>query len=530
MDRLQIQCRALDICPDALHAFRRVFLSSKSRFLFESSAVVPGFSRFTFMGDAHGPLGETVTYDLAARSVTIERGSGTEVARVDSLFGWLGDRLEARRVEAAPELPFDFNLGYAGVFGYEMKGETSGSRAWRSDTHDAAFIFATRLVAIDHLERKTWLLHLSGGAAGQAQADAWLERTQAALEASVSVIDPAAFAAAPAPRSEITPRRRLTLAEVEAWIAKHATMRHDRATYIAKIREALAEIVDGESYEICMTNLITFPFERAPFDLYRAMRELSPAPHAAYFDIGGFAHVGASPERFLCVDRHGHAEARPIKGTRPRGRDPEEDAALIADLAASEKDRAENLMIVDLLRNDLGQASRIGSVHVPKLFEVETYSHVHQLVSTIRGTLKAGVSGVDCLRAAFPGGSMTGAPKQRTMEIIDRLEQGPRGIYSGALGWFGLSGACDFNIVIRSVTLHDGRAQLGVGGAITALSDPAEEFDETIVKARGVIEAVERLAAEGEASAAAPNAGKRPMPPAQRPGGAARNPAGATLN
>ncbi|WP_414444524.1 aminodeoxychorismate synthase component I [Burkholderia sp. 22PA0106] len=524
MDRLQIQCRALDICPDALHAFGRVFPSSKSRFLFESSVVVPGFSRFTFMGDAHGPLGETVTYDLAARSVTIERAGGTEVAQVDSLFDWLKARLDAHRIEAAAELPFDFNLGYAGVFGYELKGETTGSRAWRSDTHDAAFIFATRLVAIDHLERKTWLLHLSGDAEGRAQADAWIERTQAALEASVELPAPASSAAlaASAARSESAPRRKLTLAEVEAWIAKHAAMRHDRPTYIAKIREALAEIVDGESYEICMTNLITFAFEHPAFDLYRTMRELSPAPHAAYFDIGGFAHVGASPERFLSVDRHGHAEAKPIKGTRPRGRNPDEDAALIAELAASEKDRAENLMIVDLLRNDLGQVSRIGSVHVPKLFDVETYSHVHQLVSTVRGTLKAGVSGVDCLRAAFPGGSMTGAPKQRTMEIIDRLEGGARGIYSGALGWFGLSGACDFNIVIRSVTLHGGRAQLGVGGAITALSDPAEEFDETIVKARGVIEAVERLAAE-DAALATQGVGKRATPPAQRPGATRRS-------
>jgi para-aminobenzoate synthetase len=139
----------------------------------------------------------------------------------------------------------------------------------------------------------------------------------------------------------------------------------------------------------------------------------------------------------------------------------------------------------------------MGSVHVPKLFDVETYSHVHQLVSTVRGTLKPGVSSVGCIRATFPGGSMTGAPKKRTMEIIDRLEQGPRGIYSGALGWFGTSGACDFSIVIRSVTISAGTAHLGVGGAITALSDPDEEFDETMVKARGIVEAVEHVWAGG---------------------------------
>jgi para-aminobenzoate synthetase len=270
-------------------------------------------------------------------------------------------------------------------------------------------------------------------------------------------------------------------------------MRHDRRTYVEKIGAALKEIVHGESYEICLTNLITFPFERSPLDLYRSMRNLTPAPHAAFFHIDDLYLVSASPERLMCVDRRRVVEAKPIKGTRPRGRTGDEDTALVQALRESEKDRAENLMIVDLLRNDLGQVCELGSVHVPKLFDVETYSHVHQLVSTIRGTLKEGISSVDCLRAVFPGGSMTGAPKKRTIEIIDRLEEGPRGIYSGALGWFGLSGACDFNIVIRSLSIDRGIARLGVGGAITALSDPEDEFEETMVKARGVIEAIEAI-------------------------------------
>jgi para-aminobenzoate synthetase len=493
MGLFQIQCRALDNCPDALAAFRRVFLSSKSKFMLESSVVVPGFSRFTFMGDAHGPWGETVTYDAASREATIERDGMKETIAVSSLFDLLKASLEARQTDVPAGLPFGFNLGYAGVFGYELKGETNGSHAWASDTHDAAFVFATRLIVLDHIERKTYLLHLTDNDAARRQAEAWFDAVEFELR-SLTEVPAAAFT-----QTLKQPRRKLTLQEVETWIAKHAHMRHDRSTYIGKIRDALTEIVNGESYEICLTNLITFPFDRSPIDLYRTMRELSPAPHAAYFNVGDFSLVGSSPERFLSVDRDGHAEAKPIKGTRPRGRTPDEDAALVEDLKASEKDRAENLMIVDLLRNDLGQVCEIGSVHVPKLFDVETYSHVHQLVSTVRGTLKPGVSTVDCIRAAFPGGSMTGAPKKRTMDIIDRLEQGPRGIYSGALGWFGLSGACDFNIVIRSVSIDNGHARLGVGGAITALSDPAEEFDETIVKARGVVEAMERLAAEAGA-------------------------------
>jgi para-aminobenzoate synthetase len=223
------------------------------------------------------------------------------------------------------------------------------------------------------------------------------------------------------------------------------------------------------------------------------MRQLTPAPHAGYFNIADFHIVCSSPERFLRIDRDRCAEARPIKGTRPRGRTPAEDLQLIEELRTNEKDRAENLMIVDLLRNDLGQVCTIGTIQVPKLFAVETYSHVHQLVSTIRGQLKPGISAVACVRATFPGGSMTGAPKKRTMEIIDRLEKGPRGVYSGAFGWFGLGGACDLNIVIRSISIDKGRARFGVGGAITALSDPEEEFAETIVKARGVVEAIEQL-------------------------------------
>ena len=213
--------------------------------------------------------------------------------------------------------------------------------------------------------------------------------------------------------------------------------------------------------------------------------------------------LGCSPERFVSVDGAGLVEARPIKGTRPRGATPEEDAALAADLLAAQKDRAENLMIVDLLRNDLHRVCRAGSVHVPEIFAVESYATVHQLVSTVRGRLADGMGPTDVLRACFPGGSMTGAPKVRTMEILDRLEGAPRGIYSGAVGWIGVDGSMDTSIVIRTATWQaDGRGPggdvtFGVGGAVTALSDPAEEYAEMLTKARSILRAIE-VAAGGE--------------------------------
>jgi para-aminobenzoate synthetase len=477
--RYHVHVRRIAALPDAEAAFDELFSDGAHRFWLDSSAVIPGLSRFSFMGDGSGPLAEYVTFDVTEGVVDVRRGR--ERVRVRRPFlEYLDDELRQRAVPPPAGLPFEFNLGYVGCLGYELKAETGGHAAHRADTPDAALLFADRMLVIDHLEGTSYLLALSLEL-DDASTETWIEtmsRRIAALETQQAA-PRASAAGSPALVGMTHPIAREMIEP-----------RHRRPAYLDRIADCLEQIRNGESYEVCLTNAVTAPVSIDPRRTFSWLRRTSPVPYVALLEFPDVAILSASPERFLTVGYDRAVESKPIKGTRPRGATFAEDSALHDDLATNAKDRAENLMIVDLIRNDLGKVCEIGTVHVPRLFEVETYAPVHQLVSTIRGMLRPGASAVDCVRATFPGGSMTGAPKLRTMQIIDRLEGGPRGFYSGALGWFGLSGAADLSIVIRTLTATKDRVSFGVGGAIIALSDAQEEFEETVVKSRAMVTAL----------------------------------------
>ncbi|MCP4291226.1 MAG: aminodeoxychorismate synthase component I [bacterium] len=269
--------------------------------------------------------------------------------------------------------------------------------------------------------------------------------------------------------------------------AKNVKAHFTREAYMQAVDQCKEHILAGDAFEICLTHRLQTEFTDNPWKLYQDLRANNPAPFASYLHFPGFQVISASPERFLKLSNDGQIESRPIKGTRPRGDNPWDDQRLRDELQNSAKDKAENVMIVDLVRNDIGKVAEIGSVEVPELLAVEPYATVFQMVSTVRGQLRPEKDAFDLVEACFPGGSMTGAPKIEAMKIIDSLEPVKRGIYSGAIGYFDRSGCLDLSIVIRTVVCKDGMAYLGVGGAVVADSDSEAEYEETLDKARALL-------------------------------------------
>lgn len=262
-----------------------------------------------------------------------------------------------------------------------------------------------------------------------------------------------------------------------------------RVSYMATVEQMRQFIKDGHIYIANLTHTFTAEIKKDPITIYEKLRKINPAPFSAYMQLDGFHILSSSPERFLNI-QEGHVETRPIKGTRPRGNNKEEDEKNKKALLESEKDKAELLMVVDLERNDLSKVCKPYTVKVEGLFDLETYATVYHLVATVRGELRAGITAVDCIKACFPGGSITGTPKVRAMEIIEELEPTKRNIYTGCIGYLGFDGNADMNIVIRTILVKDKKAYIGVGGGITWESDCDEEYQETLDKAKALFESV----------------------------------------
>lgn len=467
----QLRVRSLPGEPSTEALFERLFGGAEHAFWLDSADAPTRLAQRSYLGASAGAERCVLEYDIEAAAVHAHRAAGTTRER-GSIFDLLDREVAANAVQAPDGLPPGLLGGFVGYLGYELKADCgAASNAHRSDVPDATMMLANRVVVVDHLAHRTHLLAV--WREDEAGAERWLDEAEAAVQATLA--DPAPLSPPPAGEG-----------------AAHVTFRcgRGRRRYLADIARSQAELAAGESYEVCLTDQIWTEASPDPFDLYRNLRHSNPAPFAAYLRLGEVAVVSSSPERFLSVDRERRVEARPIKGTTSRSEDPATDAALKAELTSDEKTYAEHLMIVDLLRNDLGRVCEVGSVEVPELMIVENYATVHQLISTVQGVLGEGHSAVECARACFPGGSMTGAPKERTMEIIDDLEDLARGVYSGAIGYFGLDGAMDLSIVIRTVVLRPGRTSIGAGGAIVMQSDPEDEFDEILLKARAPMAAV----------------------------------------
>ena len=488
--------------PDPLACSARV-ARLPYRILLDSAAAGTPVGRYSF---------------LAADPAVLIRSTGRHTERVTLPGGervrLAADALSAAREVLAPHttLPIPglppFQAGAAGYIGYDWGSVFERLPAPRYDdlaSPDVMLGVYDWVVAWDHAAGRAWIVSTGlpeTGAAGRRRAAARLAFVRRQIAGPVPN-DPA-WALPPriAPRCQPAARApSFPVVGVELGEAIGLRSSFTHAAYLDAVSRVRDYIVAGDIFQANISQRLEAPLTEPPWTLYCRLRALNPAPFAAYLDFDGVTIASASPERFVRLDDARRVETRPIKGTRPRGIGPEHDAALGRALTESAKDRAENLMIVDLLRNDLSRVCVPGTVRVPELFTLERFATVHHLVSTVVGELAADADAVDLLASTFPGGSITGAPKIRAMEIIAEIEPSRRGVYCGAIGYLSTTGALDTSIVIRTYLALGGRVYFSVGGGIVADSDPEEEYRETLDKARALIAA---LAAGQHAGAGQP--------------------------
>ncbi|MBA4543370.1 MULTISPECIES: aminodeoxychorismate synthase component I [Thermoactinomyces] len=445
------------------HVFAHLYRDEPYAFWLDGNRLAPGLSRYSFMGANPSFLVRVQSGKIEwIHQNTVQADTGDPFQAIQKL-------LDEHQTPAGTGKPFPFIGGLVGYFGYEMNRFIEKLPDLPEDPTQAPvswWMFADQVLIYDQLEGKSYLSKRVNDSDGEKDLEQWLSAVKRASDT-------------PLPEPDISPAEGSTpFAQVESY-----------DSYCRKIRRILGEIAAGNIYQACFTHQLSADFSGHPFDLYRILRRINPAPFSAYLRFGDLFVLSTSPERFLKLEGR-RLESRPIKGTRPRGRSAEEDDALVLDLKSNEKDRAENVMIVDLVRNDLGKVCETGSVRVSELLKVESYATVHQLVTVVEGRLKPDVPALEAIRAAFPGGSMTGAPKIRAMEILHDLEPVARGIYSGGLGYLDVRGGFDLSMVIRTIIVREGKAFFHVGGGIVADSDEQLEYQESMDKALALKKAI----------------------------------------
>ncbi len=478
----EILVQELSGAPEPSQACAR-FLDLPFPLLLESALRSERLGRFSYLAAdpwlvlrSKGPRLEWQSAD------GVQRSTGDPFAALQTV-------LAEHALDAAPGLPA-FQGGAAGYLAYDLCHHLERLPSPRFDDLDLPDLclgLYDWTIAWDHVEERAWLF-----STGLPLRDPRQRSARAEARARMVRDRLAAVAGLPEARGRNGRDSRVPSAGPETHAVSGlpgVSSTFSRAQYLGAVDRTREYILAGDIFQANLSQRLEASVDDHPFLLYNRLRQRNPAPFAAYFDFGPAAVVSASPERFLrlageCV------ETRPIKGTSPRGWTPRHDSALGEALSESEKDRAENVMIVDLLRNDLSKVCRDHTVEVPELCQVERYATVHHLVSTVEGRLRPGLGPVDLLRATWPGGSITGAPKVRAMEIIAELEPTRRSVYTGAVGYFSFGGAVDTNIAIRTFIVKPGRAYFQAGGGVVADSDPEREYEETLDKARGMVAAL----------------------------------------
>ena len=401
-------------------------------------------------------------------AVIEKRGGDTETRECDPFDALRKALKERRALQTWRDGSMPFNSGAIGYLAYELGRHIEKLPCGVEDDlglPEMVFCFYDKAVRFDHVSERSELCVSAADSAGVR------ELARDALDA---------LETGPAPAGTVSfPESGMVGLESG----------FEREEYLDAVRKVKEYILAGDIYQANLSQRFSAPLREEYWSLYRRLRVLNAAPFSAFLNMGDFAIASSSPERYLEV-RGSNVETRPIKGTRPRSHDPAEDSRMRAELLSSEKDRAELSMIIDLERNDLGRVCDYGTVRVDEHAVLESYATVHHLVSTVTGRLLEGRDIVDLLRASFPGGSITGAPKIRSMEIIDELEPTERSVYTGAIGYIGFDGSTDLNIAIRTMILSNGRAYWQVGGGIVADSDPEAEFEETLHKGRAMFDTV----------------------------------------